>query len=42
MVALAPSQIVEEQVQVGEDVGETFVTYVDRIEVGLEKTILMI
>jgi len=42
VVTLVPSQIVEEQVQVGEDIGETSATNVDRIKVDLEKTILMI
>ncbi len=37
MVTLVPSEIVEEQVQVNVDVGETFA-----IEVDLEKTTLMI
>jgi hypothetical protein len=32
VVALAPSQIVKEQVQVGEDVGETSVTNVDKLK----------
>ncbi len=42
VIALAPSEIIEEQVQVGEDIGETFMTNVDRIVMNLEKTILMI
>ncbi len=41
MVALAPSQIVKEQVQAGEDVGETFVTNVDKIEVDLETNLMI-
>ncbi len=42
MVTLVPNEIVEEQVQVGEDIGETSTINIDRIEVDLEKTILMI
>ncbi len=42
MAALAPSEIVEEQVQAGVDVGETFAIDVNGIKVDLEKTILMI
>ncbi len=42
MVTLAPNEIVEEQVQVGVDVGETFVVDVNKIEADLEKTTLMI
>jgi hypothetical protein len=41
LVTLAPSEIVEEQVQVGEDIGETFMADVDKIVVDLEKTVLM-
>jgi hypothetical protein len=41
VVALARNQIIREQVQVGEDVGERFAMNVDRIEMDLEKTILM-
>jgi hypothetical protein len=37
VVALVQNEIVEEQMQVGENIGETFVTNVDRIEVDLEK-----
>ncbi len=40
MVALVPNEIVEEQVQVGEDIRETSMIDVDKIEV--EKIILMI
>jgi hypothetical protein len=39
VVALAPNGIVEKQMQVGEDVAKA---YVDRIEMDLEITILMI
>jgi hypothetical protein len=42
VIALARSEIIEEQVQVGEDIGETSMTNVDRIVMNLEKTILMI
>ncbi len=42
MIALAPSDIVEEQVQVGENIGEASMADVDKIVVNLEKTILMI
>ncbi len=42
MIALARNQIVREQVQAGEDVGERFVMNVDRIEMDLKKIILMI
>ncbi len=42
VATLAIHKIVQEQVQVGEDLGKTFVADVDRIEVGLDKTILMI
>jgi len=42
VVALAPSEIVEDQVQVSVDVGEKFVINVNRIEVDLEKITLMI
>ncbi len=42
MVALVPNEIIEEQVQVGEDIGETSLIDVDKIEAHLEKTILMI
>jgi hypothetical protein len=42
LVTLAPSEIVEEQVQAGVDVGETFAIDVNGIKVDLEKTILMI
>jgi hypothetical protein len=41
VVALAPSDIVEEQVQAGENVGETSAAN-DKFEVDLERTILMI
>jgi len=41
VATLAIHKIVQ-QVQVGEDLGKTFVADVDRIEVGLDKTILMI
>ncbi len=41
MVALVPNEIIEEQVQVGEDIGETSLIDVDKIEAHLEKTILM-
>jgi hypothetical protein len=40
VVALVPNEIVEEQVQVGEDIRETSMIDVDKIEV--EKIILMI
>jgi hypothetical protein len=42
VIALAPSEIVEEQVQVGESIGEIFMADVDKIVVDLEKTFLMI
>ncbi len=42
MVTLAPNEIVEEQVWAGEDVVKAFVANVDRIEMDLERTILMI
>ncbi len=42
VVALAPNEIVEEWVQVGDDVGDASMANVDRIEMDLEKTILMI
>ncbi len=42
VAALVASEIVQEQVQVGGDIGEAFATDSDRIEVHLEKTILMI
>jgi hypothetical protein len=42
VIALAPNEIVEEQVQVGEDIRETSMVDVDKIVVNLEKTILMI
>jgi hypothetical protein len=42
VVALVPNEIIEEQVQVGEDIGETSLIDVDKIEAHLEKTILMI
>jgi len=42
VVALVPSDIIEEQMQVGENVGETSIANVDRIEMDLERTILMI
>jgi len=42
VVTLAPNEIVKEQVWAGEDVAETFVANVDRIEMDLERTILMI
>ncbi len=42
VVALAPNEIVEEQVWVGEDVIKAFTANVDRIEMDLERTILMI
>ncbi len=42
MVTLAPNEIVEEQVWAGEDVVEAFVANVDRIEMDLERTILMV
>jgi len=41
-VALVALQIVQEQVQVGGDIGKTFTTNVNKIETNLEKTILMI
>jgi hypothetical protein len=41
VVALVPNEIIEEQVQVGEDIGETSLIDVDKIEAHLEKTILM-
>jgi hypothetical protein len=40
--ALAIPKIVQEQVQVGRDIGKTFVANANRIETDLEKTILMI
>jgi len=42
VIALAPSDIVEEQVQVGENIGEASMADVDKIVVNSEKTILMI
>jgi hypothetical protein len=42
VVTLVPNEIVEKQVQMGEDIGETSIINIDRIEVDLEKTILMI
>jgi hypothetical protein len=42
VIALAPSDIVEEQVQVGENIGEASMANVDKIVVNSEKTILMI
>jgi hypothetical protein len=42
VVALATFEIVQEQVEAGGGVGETFVENVNRIEANLEKTILMI
>lgn len=42
MIALAPSDIVEEQVQMGENIGEASMADVDKIVVNLEKIILMI
>ncbi len=42
VITLAPNEIVEEQVQVGEDIRETSMVDVDKIVVNLEKTILMI
>ncbi len=42
MVALVPNEIVDEQTQVGENIGETSIIDVNRIEVDLEKIILMI
>jgi hypothetical protein len=42
VTALASSRNMEEQMQVGVDVGETYVTNVSRIEVELQKTIDMI
>jgi hypothetical protein len=42
VVALVPSDIVEEQLQASESVGQTIVANVDRIEMDLERTILMI
>jgi hypothetical protein len=37
VIALAPSDIVEEQVQVGENIGEASMADVDKIVVNLEK-----
>jgi hypothetical protein len=43
VVPLVPNEIVEEeQVEAGEDVGETFKGDADQIEMDLERTILMI
>jgi hypothetical protein len=42
VVTLVPSDIIEEQMQVGENVRETSAANVDRIEMDLERTILMI
>ncbi len=42
MIALAPNEIVDEQMQMGEDVGETSMADANRIVVNLDKTILMI
>jgi hypothetical protein len=42
VVALVVPEIVQEQVQVGGDIGETFAADVDKIEANLEKAILMI
>jgi len=42
VVALVTNEIVEKQVQVGEDIRETSTIDADRIEVDLEKIILMI
>jgi hypothetical protein len=42
VVALVTLEIVQEQVQVGEDVGEAYVENSDMIEANLGKTILMI
>jgi hypothetical protein len=42
VVALVVPEIVQEQVQVGGDIGEAFAVDVDKIEANLEKTILMI
>ncbi len=42
MVALVVPEIVQEQVQVGGDIGEAFATDVNKIETNLEKIILMI
>ncbi len=42
VVPLVPSEIVEEQVETNENVGETFKGDVDQIEMDLKWTILMI
>ncbi len=42
VIALAPNEIVDEQMQMGEDVGETSMADANRIVVNLDKTILMI
>jgi hypothetical protein len=42
VVALIPNEIVEEQVQVGEDIRETSTIDANKIKVDLEKIILMI
>jgi hypothetical protein len=42
VATLATPKIIQEQVQVGGDIGKTFVANTDRIEAYLEKTILMI
>jgi hypothetical protein len=42
VVALATLKIVQEQVQVGGDVGKALIANADRIEVDLEKITLMI
>jgi len=42
VVALVTNKIVQKQVQVGEDIGETSTIDANRIEVDLEKIILMI
>jgi hypothetical protein len=42
VVALVAPEIIQEQVQVVGDVGETFAVDVNKIDANLEKTILMI
>ncbi len=42
MVALVVLEIVQKQMQVGGDIGETFFAYVNKIEADLEIYILMI
>jgi hypothetical protein len=42
VVALALNEIVDEQVWLGEDIAKAYVADVDRIEMNLERTILMI